>query len=591
MNSEIDRRHFGGMALIATFAGLASAEGPARGQSTAGGGDLKAMVAASYPHFELKLPASRLAASDVIVPPSAGKEPRGRPFTMLGIGAGEAFAADIYQDGTIIEAADPGRPALRFAGIQPKQGAGSVEWGKQRVAGRTNGPVPLVQVDGLAGINHLHDFVLFQASGGDGLAAKSLVTSTVERFVALNSDWAHAPERRTGTGVRLTPDLDFGLAYIANSTCRGFDVGYQIGEERSQRLFATKLAMPEASMVRAGIVVASTSEGLHIDTPYFEGVTQTAISDGGRATLITAPYAVLEFATAIDLRGQGGTVIGGYVGLRPDGATGIKLGGSDRGQFIFGAQILWGGQGKGGTATGYAIGAAADPLAFVFAGFGPSGAWRGGRKIDDASFSTAHGGKAGGHGSGVFGHAMRETGSGQTLPSLSRVALNLHVDDYVLTEEDVRPDGVLRLSAASVQRLKLQRDVRITGFAAPNLPDKTGILVIEDGHARLEPSHQFVGLHEPVTFAAGELAVLSYQVLPGPAAPVIFTAIHRTRQVPAMPTIALKDLPARDGPAAGPVLVTDGRKPGEAVGRGTGCPAWFDGKLWRRLSDDTPIEA
>lgn len=46
-------------------------------------------------------------------------------------------------------------------------------------------------------------------------------------------------------------------------------------------------------------------------------------------------------------------------------------------------------------------------------------------------------------------------------------------------------------------------------------------------------------------------------------------------------------------PAAGQAgrlrFVTDGRKVGEGVGAGTGVPAYDDGSIWNRTSDDTAV--
>ena len=142
-----------------------------------------------------------------------------------------------------------------------------------------------------------------------------------------------------------------------------------------------------------------------------------------------------------------------------------------------------------------------------------------------------------------------------------------------------------------MQVLSLDRPLIVARFAAPNLPDKTGVLIVDNGNLTLRPGEQIRGLAAPLVLAAGEAAVIEYQVLPGPSAPVMITNVHRVRRTPAMPSFAVAELAAVREGVAGPVLARDGRKAGEPAGGGTGCPVWFDGAAWRTFHDNQVVSA
>ncbi|MBA2919782.1 hypothetical protein GON01_08760 [Sphingomonas sp. MAH-20] len=554
--------------------------------------DLDAMIARAYRGDQLlQLSPKRYRTKGVAIPPPGNDEIRGRPFSVLGAGAGEPFGQEMFQAGTVIEGIGTTGPVVHFKSRAARQGSGSIEWGKQRVVGATSAGTPLIKVDSLAGLNHLHDFVALQHGSGDGISAGNLITTTVQRFFVLNDDWAKVAAARSGTGFSLTPAMDFGLSFIANCTVRGFKTAYQIGDEQSERVLASKLFMPESAAVEDGIRVAASAEGLSIDTPYFEGVSGTCIFDEGRVTHIVNPYAVLSFHTGIDLRGDGGSVSGGYLGLRERDAVGIRIGGSPSGQGIWGCRIVWGAAGRGDNVRGIEIAQSGDPLLFAFVGFHPSGPWTGGRKVNDQSYSTAHGGAASGHGSGVIGLLMRESAAGATLPCLSRAAINLHVDARILSDGDIDDEGTLQLSAASVQRLQSAQAAEIRRLAAPNLPDKTGVLIVETGGITFRPSSTLKGIAEPLVFGPGELGVVHYQILPGSNASVLITAVHRSRRTPVMPAFTVAALRSIREGIGGPVLAGDGRRSGEAAGKGSGCPVWFDGESWRTFYDNQPVDA
>lgn len=600
--SQFDRRSILAGAAIAPVA-VASAATSAAAQAGPGplrpGGDdngalVNAITATHRGAHSLTLGPGRFRVSQLNVPADISVEFRGVPFQLLGTGAGEAFVTEDAQAGTIIEGQDPSRSVvhIRTRGQRgARQGAGSIEWGRQRVTGRSSRGVPLLEIDGLAGLNHLHDFVLYQHGEGDGLRSDWMVTTTVERFFTMNRDWA-GPAARHGVGFRLVPSGSYGLTYVANCTSRGWATGYEIGDGSGSKVLSSKLMMTESSVVGTGIRIGASVESLSIDTAYLEGIEETGIVDQGRATSIVNPYIVLGFGTGIELHGEGGHVVGGYIGLRPADATGVRIAGSPFGNSLFGTEIVWGAATVGGSnGTGLHIEAASDPLVFAMVGFNPAGEWPTGRKLLDESHSAAHGGAAGRHGSGVVGIVVRDSGAHQTIPCLARGAVNLHVDGRRLGAADIDGRGILSLSAASVQVLTLDRPLIVARLAAPNLPDKTGVLIVDNGNLTLRPGEQIRGLAAPLVLAAGEAAVIEYQILPGPNAPAMITNIHRIRRTPAMPSFAVAELAVVREGLAGPVLARDGRKAGEPRGGGTGCPVWFDGADWRTFHDNQVVSA
>lgn len=548
----------------------------------------------------LEIGGGRFDVVQVQFPPAASRDFRGLPYQFLGRGTGEPYVNDAYQGGSLLNGVRPGIATVRIRQAGEVMSGGSIEFGRLRISGAQNAGVPALQIDGLLGLNNIHDFSINQTGLGDGVHMGWLGGSVMQNFVLLGPTWARPAadvgRRRTGTGLKWRPDSDIGLGELRHGTARGFSQGWVIGAQPGDprptaKLLAHNMTLCEVSHCTDGVLVTNRVEGLVIDQIYVEGCDGDAVVDRGRATLITAPYIVLEFTTGIAFRGAGGVVTGGVLGLRPTGAAGIVVGAESGGANVFGTQLIWGGGGLGGTAVGVRIEAQPDPVVNLFVDY--RGSWRGGLPLDDDSYSSRHGGAASTVGSGAVGVLSRRTGGDEPLPCLSRGAVNLKVDSTDLGASDIGRAGVLALSNASVQVLSLSGPApAITRFTAPNLPDKTGQIVVADGHARFQPSAHLKGFSIPIVFAPGEGGVIAYQNMPGADGACWITGVQRTGPWRYSTAELLRGNGGRPWPAQPvPIVASDGRKAGERPGAGSGCPVWNDGTTWRTVYDNTVVSA
>lgn len=510
------------------------------------------------------------------------EEMRGKSVTILGSGTGEPFVVPALQEGTRLAGSNATAPVVTLNQNAAQQGSGSVDFGKLFVSGTKNTTVPLVDVEGLQGINFIREIGMLQSGAGDGLRLGNVTTSTVRDVHSLGASWVTAPPTaRTGTGVEIVPDQDNGLGWLHKITSRGWQQSFKLGQASGTRLLGYTVSQCEVSYCNEGFSIGAATEGLHLETPYVEGCDGTAVTTAGKATLVTNPYAVLGFTTGVSFGGSAGTLIGGYIGLRSTGATGVTFTAASGGGSLFGTQILWGGGGLGGTGTGINIAAQANPVVALFPQY--TGSWGGGNRLVDSSYSAEHGGSGGGNGSGAIGYLERVTAAGEQLPCLSRGAVNLRVDGTDLVAGSINISGTLSLSAASVQQLYLaSATTAIVRFTAPNLPDKTGVILITNGYAQFSPGFYMTGIDTPVIFGAGETGAIFYQTLPGANAIVRITNVFRSRAqvstVAALPSAATAAVGAK-------AFVSDALAPvfGATVAGGgaVATPVYSDGTNWK----------
>lgn len=530
----------------------------------------------------LKVPAGFYQGSGFDFPYDTTNDRRGAPLRIEGVGPGESFVDSASQKGAVFDGTDATRSTVRIKQRGANEGTGSVFFSGFRIQGEQNSGVFALDIDGLTGINSIREFVVYQAGDGGGVQATLLTTSKVEQFVCLNSDWNTAGTgiTRTGYGFEYNQALDHGLAFIGHSTCRGFHTAYGIGTG-TNRVLAAKLQQVECSYNTNGIVITSLCEGISLDTPYLEGVTGIGIDDSGESTVIVNPYSVLGSTTHMDLKGETSVVIGGQVGLDADSKTGIKAS-NVKGTVVLGTYTV---RGSNGSSVGVQIGSMANPQGLVMPFYAFTGS--SGSKTSDLSYSTEHGGNtdvngAGAgetHGSGFRGIITRQANDGQDIPCLARGAINRYVDGTAKTQANV-VSNVLDLGASSAIQLTCASAVDIQRFTSINLPDKTGMIYITNGNVTITPGTYIAGIANAEKFAAGEKAVIEYQVLPGADAQVLITKVHRvtplSRTVATLPT----------GQAAGTrAIVTDANATtfmATVAGGGANIvPVFFDGTNWK----------
>lgn len=468
-----------------------------------------------------------------IAPLDISEEMRGKPISIVGAGSGEPFVAQGLQEGSRIIGVDATSPVVDLKHKVAQQGAGSIDFRKFFIRGTKNAGVPVFRSEGLQGINFIAELGILQSGVGDGVHLGNVTTSTFENTHVLGASWASGGDiARTGVGVSMVLDQDCALGRIDKITSRGFDQAYELGLTGPSRALAYTASDCEVSYCADGFNVGTYTEAFHLDTPYIEGCFGKGALLSGKAPLITNPYIVLDFEQGIEFQGQGGTVVGGYIGLATTGSKGVVIGAASGGGSIFGTQFVWGG-GSAGTNVGHGvhIEAQADPVVNLFTDF--RGSWTGTgttARLLDESYSSAHGGSTGGIGFGALGFLYRRTQGGGPLPCLSRGAINLKVDSASLSESQINGSGTLTISNSSVQYLTPTVAKEVIRFAAPNLPDKTGFLIIDGGNVTITPSSSYIrGLIVPEIFAAGEIGVVAYQTVPGVNGLVWITNVWRPK--------------------------------------------------------------
>lgn len=536
------------------------------------------------------LPAGKFRVNSTFnFPADVSSEYRQTPYSLLGAWTGEPYIADNTQEGTTIAGSDATSPTLRIQQRAAQQGSGSVEFGKMRVVGKQNANIATLDIDGLSALNHLHDFVVFNYGAGDGIHAGWLITTPVERAYVFNSDWSSTTKPyadRTGIGFRYTGDKDHALAKL-NMTVRGFKTAMQIGDTSGvNKIISALVERCEASATGDGIILTDLAENTTLLNYYAENVMRNTVADTGRFTLHLNTHSLLSGTAELKLQGRYPTVVGGQYGVKADGATAITVGASVGvyGAGIYGATII---KGQSGSSVGLHIEPQADPRVTALVNYDANWGGGSGPKMLDESYSSGHGGVAGAHGSGVVGILTRQGGLGRDIPCLSRGSINLYVDPATLTAGSVNVSGTLSLSAASVHVLSLTGTTApIIRFVAPNLPDKTGTIYIDNGYAIFDPATYLGGLARRIQLPAGRKAWLEYQVNRGSLAKVHIKNFRLED-----PNFTVAELATLKGDFDQQIIATNGRKSGEGPGAGTGCPVWWDGTNWRTFYDNSVVAA
>jgi len=536
----------------------------------------------------LRIPRGEWTGPGVVAPPNgAAITYQGHGLTLEGAGSGEAFATTPV--GSRVIGSSAARPTLDLVSNEAaRRGKGSVWISKIRFDGRQNANVPVIDAGILQGTNTLEKLVAFQSGAGDGLQADRLTTSSLSDSYFLQANWSSSfSGTRTGTGVKVRPDVDHGLANIHKVTSRGWRQGFDIGNDATTggagRALSYVVSSCEVSAAADGLKVRRLCEGLSSMNLYVEGVPGTAIDDGGKGSIHINPYVVGDFTTGADLKGDSAALFGGYFGCRATGATAVRSS-TVYGSSLFGTNFIWGQNGVGSNvATGLHLPSQANPSVHAFVHFG---GWTNGTPILDQSYSSDHGGARQANGSGVVGYVPRATSvANRIIPTLSRGAINLHVDGATLWEAAVSGGGTLALvGGASVQRLNFASARTINRITAPNLPDKTGVLIFTNGNVTFTDTGSglyITGIAEDLVIPAGELAVVEYQVLPGGTAPVLITNVHRSRKT----VFTVATLPSASAVGAGTRLfVTDATATtfaSVAAGGGSNkAPVYSDGTNW-----------
>lgn len=553
-------------------------------------GTLLTSTAASRPTVRIRSSTSAAVVADLpalrALPSSGFADGTGCYVDNIGGGQGRPYGFS-----TTSTEVDDGRFFIKPADRLPEtagrwfmsaSGMGSLTFKGFRVDGTQGAGIATMSPDGLTGINTVSENVFFQNGEGDGFEADLFTSVAFHQNIMLNRDWDDTPDR-VGTGFNYRAGRDHGLASIALTTSRGFQTGYHIGTGVGRPL-SIKMTQTESSFVENGIIASNKCEGLTIDTAYLEGVSGTGIDDSGKYTLILNAYNVLDFTTGFRLNGKAATMIGGVAGLNYDGSTGIKVtsAGGVYGTFIFGTSLV---RGYDGSSKGLVIDAQGNPTIWGIVNYDMAGA--SGAKLEDNSYSMEHGGSTYGNGSGVFGMLTRISKGGLQFPALSRASLNLHVDSAYLTASDVGTVFVasLNLPETSVQTLTCTAGAPAS-FArmnSKNLPDKTGMLIIDNGNVTITGGVYILGLNKPLAFGSGETGTVFYQTVPGVNGVVRITGVH-CDQGQKLPTYTVTELATLKtaGIAAGlTVFCTNARNSGEGNGAGTGSLVTFDGSDWK----------
>ena len=526
-------------------------------------------------------------------------EQRGRPFTLEGNGAGTPYISD--PKSTIIngDEVDSAQPVIWFRerdNSAAVEGTPPIHTGSYRVEGTTNPGVPLFRADLCPAFGYTHDIAAYQNGTGDGFYFTGPIVSDVRRIFATNTDLvADIPKAaRTGVGVSVLPATDYGLADIHGSS-RGYQTGWVFGYDIGDIPTVTRnLGLKfrgEISTVGDGIVVKELNESTLLEQPFFEAVTDKGITDNGRFTLTLHPF----FSFGVGAANQGVTnvniewgvsarspsLIGGSIPLVESG-VGLRIEGAVFGGSVFGPCFVDGGS----NSIGIDVRLGSDPRLNIFANFS-DGVWVG-ERVRDISHSSNHGGAEQANGSGVIGVIPRSTRD-NALPfqELSRGGYRALFDPVTLTSFGPWSGDTLNLGHAPNYLINTNAARIVNRIAAPNLPDKQGVFFfdgVQTAPCTFRPSVYLTGITVDETIAVGEVALVFYQVTPGPLAQV-FIQIMRT--MPKKPVHTVATLPASPSPGSTACVSDSSATLAAAIGNtvaGGGAnfvPVFYNGSEWK----------
>lgn len=372
---------------------------------------------------------------------SGGTDDRGKHFHMYGAGTGEAFVVSNLK-GTVIKAGT----VSAFSDYVDTAVSSNGSMELHHIRFTTTSADPVIYLQSMLGMQHIHDCVFHQLGTGDGIKVTLGPTCSIEKCYSMNSTWLAGTiglgAARTGIGYNVATTWDGGLLNIRKCTSRGWNLGYAIVNDGGVPI-SYKLESCECSVTYSGAKLTGTNKAI-IDSCYMEaGDGGIGIDvDGGSYASITNNLIFFGYSTGIKDTSttNKGTVIRDNIinlgAVTP--AIGIEVTSS----------AAFGGYNKvvEGNAIGSTFGTAnvngikingTDPrIQLSGNAFDGRGAWSGAGtlKINDTSSN------------GVYGIVQTQTGDREFL-NLSRVALHWQVSSTVLTEANVSgntltlPDG------------------------------------------------------------------------------------------------------------------------------------------------------
>lgn len=431
--------------------------------------------------LRLRFPPGGYLVSQIVLPDNPASDPRAYGFEMVGAGHGEAF---VYSNprGTVIRGSSAVLSTLKFEQTAPNYGSGDLLIHQIRFEGTQNATVPCVELEALYGQSRFWDCDIYQFGQGDGLYIGQMAAAEVANCCILNGyliggspSWAVPGNvAHPGTGVKLTSDLNCGLATFRKCTSRGWDLGWDLGDSSNLiTLFSTKLDGCEGSNNKKQVYVRQRQWKTVIDSCYFESSYSTygVLNEGNYTTISNTDFST-EHLICIDDSSTSniGTVITGN-NLQATSAgpcTLVKLGSSSTyagpGKTCTGNSFVW--SGSGGSVAGVcAIQIDGTQPNVYYAGnaFSPGTAWTGGAgtaRIIDNSAGVAL------WGSGqraLIGFGQVDQGS-QIFPALNQVQLSLGVADTTLGDSAIS-GGILTTGGGSFFKLDLTAATNIDSVA------------------------------------------------------------------------------------------------------------------------------
>ena len=268
--------------------------------------------------LQLNLPAGGYSVTQIVLPDDPAVDPRAYGFEFVGAGRGEAFVY-LNPRGTVIRGTDPTKATIKFTQTGPSQGSGVLLIHNIRFEGTQNSGVPVADFEALYGASRLFDCDFYQSGAGDGLNIGLMATGTVSHCYIINGalisgqpSWVlSGVQPRTGTGLKLTGDLNCGLATFEKITSRGWEWAYDMGDPTNTiSLFSTRMNDCEVSVCTNGVRIRSRQRKMIVDGCYFEGIY------GGKVILNEGDYTTI---TNCEIGASGTT--GGYTVGIDDSST------------------------------------------------------------------------------------------------------------------------------------------------------------------------------------------------------------------------------------------------------------------------------
>ena len=290
----------------------------------------------------------------------------------------------------------------------------------------------------------------------------------------------------TGVGFNFPVQQNSGLLTLRKNSARGFLWGYVIGDGTNNPS-ATLLEQNEASSCVNGVWIRAGVTACTIGSAYFEGIQFTCVLDEGTLTTVHGGKFYVGFQQGIDGRGiavnnYGSSYRNNYIETAGPNTSLIVVqsygtGGGGASKYVGENEMLYSGS-SGVNVKGIVIlGYCPRINGLATNAFSPRGNWIGDAKtlkIDNRSLSDD-----GTPGNGIYGAIVGQSLDKTTeVPMLGRGAHNLAVDGTALVAS-----GVVALGELSVFTLTLATAANVTGFTAPNLPDKTFELHVTNANA------------------------------------------------------------------------------------------------------------